>query len=57
MSGPPGSVTSATPLAGKATTKATFSKPGTYVLRAYADDGVLVAPVNVTVIVEAGRRP
>ena len=57
MSGPPGLITSATPLAGKATTKATFSQPGTYVLRAYADDGVLVAPVNVTVMVEPARRP
>jgi len=39
------------PLAGKATSKATFSQAGTYVLRAYADDGVLVTPLDVTVVV------
>jgi hypothetical protein len=37
---------------GKATTKVRFSKPGTYRLRAYADDGVLVTPLDVTVTVE-----
>jgi len=57
MVGPPGSVTAAEPLAGKATTKVTFSQPGTYVLRAYADDGVLTAPLNVTVIVRPGAKP
>jgi hypothetical protein len=52
-SGPPGSVAVAEPLVGKATTKVTFSQPGTYRLRAYADDGVLVAPLDVTVTVQA----
>ena len=57
MSGPPGSVTKAEPISGKATTKATFSQAGTYVLRAYADDGVLTTPLNVTVtVVPAAER-
>ena len=34
---------------GKASTKVRFSAPGTYVLRAYADDGILVAVKDVTV--------
>jgi hypothetical protein len=38
---------------GKAVTKVGFSKPGTYVLRAYADDGIFVTPVDVTVSVSA----
>jgi hypothetical protein len=38
---------------GRATTSATFSAPGTYVLRAYADDGILTATVDVTVTVNA----
>jgi hypothetical protein len=37
---------------GKATTTATFSQPGIYELRAYADDGVLITPVDVVVTVE-----
>jgi hypothetical protein len=53
--GPAGSVLKAEPLSGKATTKVTFSEPGSYVLRAYADDGVLVTPLDVTVTVEAAR--
>ena len=36
---------------GKASTKASFSKPGKYVLRGYADDGVYTTPVDVTVTV------
>jgi hypothetical protein len=40
------------PLNGKGTTKVSFSAPGTYTLRAYADDGVLVAPLDVTVRVQ-----
>jgi hypothetical protein len=56
-SGPPGSVVVAEPLSGKATTQATFSQPGKYGLRAYADDGVLVAPLDVTVTVESARKP
>lgn len=42
-------------LDGKGTTKVTFSQPGTYQLRAYADDGVLATPIDVTVIVQAAR--
>ena len=42
------------PLAGRATTKVTFSEPGTYVLRAYADDGVFAVPMDVTVLVQGG---
>jgi hypothetical protein len=38
---------------GKATTAVRFSAPGTYVLRAYADDGILVAAKDVTVTVSA----
>ena len=37
--------------AGTATTKASFSQPGTYVLRAYADDSVLTTATDVTVVV------
>jgi hypothetical protein len=37
--------------AGNATATATFSEPGTYVLRAYADDSVLTASADVTVVV------
>jgi len=36
---------------GKASTSVRFSAPGTYVLRAYADDGILVAAKDVTVTV------
>jgi hypothetical protein len=39
---------------GNAVTKASFSEPGTYVLRAYADDGVLTSSVDVTVMVKRG---
>jgi len=38
---------------GKATITASFSEPGTYVLRAYADDGVWTTPADVTVTVNA----
>jgi hypothetical protein len=37
---------------GKASTTVTFSAPGTYVLRAYADDGILVSAADVTVTVK-----
>jgi len=37
---------------GKASTTVRFSAPGTYVLRAYADDGMLVASKDVTVTVK-----
>jgi hypothetical protein len=36
---------------GKATTKITFDKPGTYVLRAYAEDASIHTPHDVTVAV------
>jgi hypothetical protein len=36
---------------GKASTQAVFSAPGTYVIRAYADDGVLLADSDITVTV------
>jgi hypothetical protein len=36
---------------GKVVTSATFSEPGTYVLRAMADDGYLYTPLDVTVTV------
>ncbi len=36
---------------GKASTKVTFSAPGIYTLRAYADDGIFVAAADVTVTV------
>ena len=41
----------ATP-SGTATTLVKFSQPGTYVLRVFADDGVLTSGTNVTVIVK-----
>jgi hypothetical protein len=37
---------------GVATTSARFSEPGTYVLRGYADDGILLDYVDVTVTVQ-----
>ena len=37
-----------------ASTTVRFSAPGTYVLRAYADDGILVAAKDVPVTVTAG---
>ena len=37
---------------GKASTNVRFSAPGTYVLRAYADDGILVSAADVTVTVK-----
>jgi hypothetical protein len=38
-------------VSGQASTRATFSEPGTYVVRAYADDSVLTATVDVTITV------
>jgi len=54
--GPPGAAIQAGPLNGKAITKVTFSEPGTYVLRAYADDGVFTTPADVIVTVQATKR-
>src|SRR5207253_5758749 len=34
---------------GKATTKVAFPEPGTYVVRAYADDGIVTTPADVTI--------
>ena len=42
----------AMPADGKLTAKATFSEPGTYVLRALADDGALTGYEDVTVTVK-----
>ena len=39
---------------GKADVKATFTRPGTYTLRAFASDGLLRTPADVTVRVDAG---
>jgi len=36
---------------GKASSTVSFGKPGTYVVRGYADDGIFVTPVDVTVTV------
>ena len=41
---------------GKAATQARFSEPGTYVIRAYADDGVMIEPADVTVTVGAETK-
>jgi hypothetical protein len=40
--------------AGQAATRVSFREPGTYVLRAYADDGILLDSVDVTVVVKPG---
>ena len=37
---------------GKVEVKATFSKAGTYTLRAFGHDGILRAPTDVTVAVD-----
>jgi hypothetical protein len=37
---------------GTSTVKATFTAPGTYVIRAFAHDGLLRAPADVTIRVE-----
>lgn len=42
-------------LEGKATTKITFTQPGTYRLRCYADDSVLITPLDVTVNVQPAQ--
>lgn len=41
---------------GRATTAARFSEPGTYVIRAVANDQIFTTPVNVTVTVTAGSE-
>ncbi len=54
-----GGPAAAGPVSGKASTTATFSEPGTYQLRAYADDSVLTTPVDVVVTVQgnSGKLP
>jgi hypothetical protein len=42
---------------GKAATEVTFPSPGTYVIRAYADDGIVFEPADVTVTVAAAPAP
>ena len=37
---------------GKAESHVTFAKPGIYTLRAYADDTVLITPVDLSVTVK-----
>ena len=54
--GSPGVAAAAGPLSGKATTTATFSEPGIYELRAYADDGVLTTPLDVVVTVQGSQQ-
>jgi hypothetical protein len=41
---------------GVATTQAVFSAPGTYVVRAFADDGVLLGSGDVTVSVTGAPK-
>ena len=41
---------------GKGATRVVFDEPGVYGLRAYADDGVLLTPLDVTVTVEGAQR-
>lgn len=41
---------------GRGTTTVRFSEPGTYVIRAVADDQIFTTPVNVTVNVQAAAR-
>jgi hypothetical protein len=40
---------------GSASTTATFSKPGDYVIRAYADDGGVTTPADIAVSVQPSR--
>ena len=37
---------------GRVESAITFGHPGTYVIRGYADDGVLITPVDLTVTVK-----
>jgi hypothetical protein len=43
-------------IAGRATTNVTFSEPGSYILRVYADDSVLMAPLDVKVTVQPAAK-
>jgi hypothetical protein len=42
---------------GRATTKITFDKPGSYVLRAYAEDASIFTPQDIRVTVTAASSP
>jgi len=53
---PPGTEPVVERLEGRATTTVTFTEPGNYRLRAYADDGVLTTPIDVNVIVQAANK-
>jgi hypothetical protein len=48
---PPGVEAKVERLEGKAATKVTFREPGIYCLRCYADDSVLISPIDVLVTV------
>jgi hypothetical protein len=41
---------------GKATTHVVFAEPGTYVIRAYADDGILAIPADETINVTGSTK-
>jgi hypothetical protein len=41
---------------GKLSTTVAFPEPGTYVIRAYADDGVIAVPADVTIVVGRGAK-
>jgi hypothetical protein len=41
---------------GKLSTTVAFPDPGTYVIRAYADDGVIAVPADVTIVVGRGTK-
>ena len=34
----------------------TFTEPGTYVIRAFADDGIVFEPTDITVAVSGSRQ-
>jgi hypothetical protein len=42
---------------GKAVTSVRFGAPGTYTIRAVADDGIWTAPADITVVVKDGATP
>jgi hypothetical protein len=50
----PGFVPPSVSAEGKVSTTARFSAPGTYIVRAMADDGALYTPVEITVNVVPG---
>lgn len=52
---PLATVAKADPQQGRATTQVIFNEPGIYRLRAYADDGILVTPLDVEVVVTAAK--